>query len=71
MEDKYSIIYNPSRWYNKYELWISGIVSTSDSKGYMVDKYSVRVFKVFRSEERALAEIKYQQEVAGLMKEMK
>jgi hypothetical protein len=69
IKDTYKIIYNPSRWINKHEVWISGdvqdvLVSNLTGSSTVQSKHSTRHLKSFRTEGAAQAAIAYQEAVA-------
>lgn len=69
-KDTYKIIYNPSRWLNKHEVWISGDVrdvftSTMSGDVYSESKHSTRHLKSFRTEGAAQSAIAYQEAVSA------
>lgn len=63
-KDKFTVIHNPSNWFLKFEVWISGEVSEYLGAGRMNNFTVTKCFKICRTEEAAKAVIQYQQDVA-------
>lgn len=62
--DDYAIIYNPTRWVFKWEVWIHyDNTGVPPDDAFMHHRRSTRIASEFTSEERAKGFVKYQNDI--------
>jgi hypothetical protein len=62
-KDSYAVINNPTKIWNKFEVWYAGEMSDVSATGYTFTRNVVTPIKAFRTEQEAAEYIRYQKEI--------